>query len=177
MLAADTVALIKEGGEAVSLGKGGQAPVFDGFVLRGHEWVPSAHKFCSPAKFSRADVLHEIAVHGRLKREASCPLSEVGKRGIVDVYGAYDPPEGGAVVMVFEKCTGGLDKLLEYSPAVDIPMARRREMVLQLAATIAHIHAHNVVHADLKTENIMLAADGTLRLIDVRVCASIARAL
>ena len=164
MLAADTVALEKE-----KLGTGGQAQVFSGYVLREGDWVPTAHKFCASTKFSRADVLHEATVHARLKGQPSCALSELGMRGIVDVYGVYDPPEGGAVVMVFEKCTGGgLDKLLEYSPTVALSPDRRRRLVLQLAATIAHVHAHNVVHADLKTENIMLAADGSLRLIDVR---------
>ena len=165
MLAADTVALEKE-----RLGAGGQAQVFAGYVLHEGAWVPTAHKFCASSKFSRADVLHEASVHARLKGQPSCALSDVGMRGIVDIFGTYDPPgEGGAVVMVFEKCTGGgLDKLLEFSPAVALSPGRRRRLVLQLAATIAHAHAHNVVHADLKTENIMLAADGSLRLIDVR---------
>ena len=171
MLSTDNVALAKVGGANVLLGKGGQAPVFDGFILEGGEWVPSAHKFCSAVKFSRGDVAHEVSVHQRLKREPSCSLSEVGMRGIVGVFGAYEPsgPEGGTVVMAFEKCTGGgLDKLLEYSPSVAIPLEQRRGMVRQLAAVLAHTHAHNVVHADLKTENVMLAADGSLRLIDVR---------
>jgi serine/threonine-protein kinase len=37
----------------------------------------------------------------------------------------------------------------------------------QLALGLGHLHQHGLVHADLKPDNVMLAADGTVKLIDV----------
>lgn len=43
---------------------------------------------------------------------------------------------------------------------------RARVFTRQLISAVEHMHEHKVVHRDLKPDNIMLAADGTLRVID-----------
>ena len=46
------------------------------------------------------------------------------------------------------------------------PEARALAIASQICSALAHIHARGFVHYDLKPANIILCADGTLRLID-----------
>ncbi len=46
---------------------------------------------------------------------------------------------------------------------------RRISLVLQVAAAVQHAHSNLVLHLDIKPENILIAADGTPRLLDFGV--------
>ena len=47
-----------------------------------------------------------------------------------------------------------------------LPEARALAIASQICSALAHIHARGFVHYDLKPANVILRADGTLRLID-----------
>ena len=57
-----------------------------------------------------------------------------------------------------------LDTVLQERPSLDLPFAVN--LVCRLCDVLTYIHAQGVVHRDLKPGNIMLCADGTLRIFD-----------
>ena len=50
-----------------------------------------------------------------------------------------------------------------------LPVARVLEVGAELAAALAHLHLHGVLHRDVKPENILILADGRPKLIDFNV--------
>ncbi|MBN1257999.1 MAG: serine/threonine protein kinase [Planctomycetes bacterium] len=43
---------------------------------------------------------------------------------------------------------------------------RTRDIILLITSALAHVHSFNVVHRDMKPENVMINTEGELRLID-----------
>ena len=53
-----------------------------------------------------------------------------------------------------------------YGDAHALPLRGRLELVLKVAAAVAHAHTRLVVHRDLKPSNVLVTAAGELRLLD-----------
>src|SRR6185437_8003299 len=53
-----------------------------------------------------------------------------------------------------------------YCDEERLPPARRIELFLQVLGAVAHAHANLIVHRDLKPSNILVARDGTAKLLD-----------
>ena len=53
-----------------------------------------------------------------------------------------------------------------YCSTRALPVRERIGLLLQVAAAVAHAHARLVVHRDLKPGNILVTADGQVRLLD-----------
>jgi len=58
------------------------------------------------------------------------------------------------------------------SSATAAPVAWMARLAMQVAKALAHAHEHHVVHRDIKPSNIMLAFDGTPKIIDFGVAVS-----
>lgn len=56
-------------------------------------------------------------------------------------------------------------------------LRRRLELFLQLCGAVAHAHSRLIIHRDLKPANILIAGDGTLKLIDFGIAKIHAGAL
>ena len=58
-----------------------------------------------------------------------------------------------------------LSSALERSPPISIPRSSAWAIILEIGDGLAHAHARNVVHGDLKPQNIMITNSGELRIL------------
>lgn len=88
------------------------------------------------------------------------------------VLDAPDHPElDGAVVLVMERAERSLRQLLETEGALQEGVGAR--IVTQICEGLAHLHAQGWVHGDLKPDNVLLMADGSVRLSDFGLAAEL----
>lgn len=68
----------------------------------------------------------------------------------------------GAIVLVMERAARSLRDVLESGPTE----AEAGRIVAEICEGLAHLHATGWVHGDLKPENVLFMADGSVRLSD-----------
>lgn len=98
----------------------------------------------------------EIAMHQVMDHPNVCRLQEVFR-------------DGRKIYLVMELCTGGSlwDRVAEVK--VDHDEHAAAAHMLQILGAIEHIHAHDVVHCDIKPDNLLLlsrAHDAPIKVID-----------
>lgn len=70
---------------------------------------------------------------------------------------------------VMEKCDSSLFTLMHYGGGADsLSTHERVRMAADIAAGMAHLHSRTppIIHRDLKSHNVLVAADRTLKLCD-----------
>ncbi|MFF7389665.1 protein kinase [Streptomyces scabiei] len=89
-----------------------------------------------------------------------------------------DPLLDGASVLVLERAEGSLDQLIDRlagrargQRAVALPGGP--SLLAQICEGIAHLHHAGWVHGDLKPANVLLMADGSVRLADFNLAAEL----
>ena len=87
-------------------------------------------------------------------------------KNVVELLDFY--PKGNALVLVLELCAGGdLGALLGVAPRASGPsVACAKSVAAQILLGVAACHAMRVAHRDVKPGNVLVAADGTLKLAD-----------
>ena len=108
-------------------------------------------------------VLTEEGVHAteRLKREAG-HASELKHPKVCEVYEVAEDESGAYIAMEYLEGTSLVDALVEGG----VDSTTVLSLALQLGEAIAHAHDHDIVHRDLKSANVMLLADGQLKVLD-----------
>ncbi len=114
-------------------------------------------------------VLHDSALRkpsalAKLRREFYCAQSlshptvikvfEIDRHGDLDFF-SMEYLQGTPLSLLMEQC--------QPQP---IPRERAWAVIREIAEGLAHAHARNIVHADLKPQNIMLLDSGDLRILD-----------
>jgi len=102
----------------------------------------------------------------RLLREAKA-AAKLNHPNIVSVYDAGTSDGIGFVVMEYVE-GNSLHKLRPQTMGDIVSIA------LQVATALEHAHTHGIIHRDLKPENVMVAPDGTAKLMDFGLARSIA---
>lgn len=102
----------------------------------------------------------------RFQNEAQA-LSSLNHPGIATIYD-IDESEGQRFIAL-ELLPGGTlrSKVREYqSSARDMPLQLVVTYAIQVVEGLAHAHKRNIIHRDVKTENILLTEDGKAKITD-----------
>lgn len=92
-----------------------------------------------------------------------CLLKELKHKNIVRLYDVLHSDK--KLTLVFEHCDQDLKKYFD-SLNGEIDMAVCRSFMLQLLRGLAFCHSHNVLHRDLKPQNLLINKNGELKLAD-----------
>jgi serine/threonine protein kinase len=113
-------------------------------------------------KMLSAELGAEEELHQRFQREAEA-IGRLSHSCIVTVYDLGQAE--GQLYMAMELLEGDdLRKLMERR--VDIPLADRVRIMLQIADGLAYAHSRDVVHRDVKPANIIVTSRGRIKILD-----------
>ncbi|TDD11892.1 serine/threonine protein kinase [Nonomuraea deserti] len=140
------------------LGSGGM-----GWVWRGRD---SKLDRVVALKQVRADVGRLPELKARAEREAQA-LARIDHPGIVRVHDVLDAPDGPWIVMDYVQGTV-LGALIERAPLSEPAVVRIGAQALD---ALAAAHAVGVLHRDVKPDNILITAAGSVVLVDFGIAA------
>lgn len=137
-----------------NIGKGGMGEVYRARDTRlGREVA---------LKFVPAHVCADSAVRQRLLTEART-ASRLVHPNIVGIH-AIERSEDGEDFIVMEMVNGRpLSDLVREGP---LPLERVVDIVCDIAGGLLAAHEQGIVHRDVKTENVMVTADGRVKVLD-----------
>lgn len=121
-------------------------------------------------KILRYDSSNEEEYHRRFQREALSATS-LTHSNIVNVYDVGEDGETHYIVMEYVKGKTLKQYIQEFSP---ISPARSVQIMKQLTSAIAHAHENQIIHRDIKPQNILMDQDGTVKVTDFGIATSLA---
>lgn len=140
---------------------GGMADVYEANDLIGHRIVS--------VKVMKEELLSDKKNLERFKQETAASAS-LNHPNIVKVYGRGEVE--GRPYMANEYIKGQtLRDKLNFSMALSLNEAC--EIMLQLTSGIEYIHRHGIIHRDIKPDNLFYMPDGTLKIGDFGISASV----
>ncbi|MCC6318254.1 MAG: protein kinase [Gemmatimonadaceae bacterium] len=122
-------------------------------------------------KVMRPELSRQAALSERFRQEAIA-LARLNHPNIAAVYGLEK--NGDDLVMVMEYVRGEtLESIVQRSGR--LAWARAFELCREALAALEHAHDKGVVHRDIKPANIMLARDGTVKVMDFGIARIMGR--
>ena len=109
-----------------------------------------------------AELGGEEEIHQRFQREAEA----IGRLSHPTIVTVYDLGQAeGQLYMAMELLEGDdLRKLMERR--VDVPLADRVRIMLQIAEGLSYAHSRDVVHRDVKPANLIVTTRGRIKILD-----------
>lgn len=141
------------------LGQGGMGSVY-------HAYDPNFRREVA-LKLLDKRLLHDVKFRRRFEREAQA-VAKIDHPGIVPIYDFGE--DEGSLFLVMPLMDGGtLGKRLENGP---LSLAEVTEILRQIAPALDMTHRLNMVHRDLKPDNILFDAYGVPRIADFGIVKS-----
>ncbi|KDD74002.1 protein kinase, partial [Helicosporidium sp. ATCC 50920] len=101
-----------------------------------------------------------------LRREIEV-MTGLSHPNLVRLVEVIDDVAGGRLLLVMEYAAAGqLVARGTLSPERRMPEVIAQFYFRQMAAGMAHLHAHHVVHGDMKPDNVLLSGDATVKIAD-----------
>src|SRR5689334_13390518 len=97
----------------------------------------------------------------RLEQDARA-AARVEHPNVVAIYGLHELPDGLCIAMEFVD-GASLRSRLAHGP---IPADEAATIARGIASALAGIHGAGIVHRDLKPDNVLLARDGRVKVVD-----------
>lgn len=98
----------------------------------------------------------------RFRREAQSAAS-LSHQNIVSIYDVGKDGENDYIVMEYVKGTTLKDIIRKEAP---LPTDKALYIIRQIAEALAHAHANNIIHRDIKPQNILITTDGRIKVTD-----------
>jgi eukaryotic-like serine/threonine-protein kinase len=136
------------------LGQGGMALVYLGRDLRTRREVA--------LKTLRIEYRHDAETRARFRREART-MAFLKHPNVARVYDLYEDADGPWAVLEYVPGRSLKEIVQKEGPLGPI---RTSTVLDQIASALSHLHAHGLVHLDVKPQNLLVTADGTVKLID-----------
>ena len=136
------------------LGRGGMADVYLAFdvILNRHVAI----------KIMKSDMADDDLARERFRREAEA-VTQLSHPNIVDVYDVGEDGDRNYIVMEYVKGYTLKQLIKKRGP---IPYKEAVWMMKQLAGALMEAHRNNVIHRDVKSQNVLIKDDGTIKLSD-----------
>ena len=136
------------------IGKGGMAEVY-------LAWDSILNREVA-VKVLKSDMANDDVALERFKREANS-TTQLSHPNIVDVYDVGDDGDKHYIVMEYIKGYT-LKQLIKKRGA--IPYKEAVWMMKQLAGALMEAHRKGIIHRDVKSQNVLIKPDGTVKLSD-----------
>lgn len=142
------------------LGQGGMALVYLGRDLRTRREVA--------LKTLRLEYRHDPETRARFRREART-MAFLKHSNVARVYDLYEDADGPWAILEYVPGRSLKEIVRDEGP---LGPARTSTVLDQIASALAHLHAHGLVHLDVKPQNLLMTSDGTVKLIDFGLAQS-----
>lgn len=120
-------------------------------------------------KILRYDISNEEEFHRRFQREALSATS-LAHPNIVSIYDVGEDGDMHYIVMEYIKGKTLKQYINEFSP---LSPARSVQIMKQLTSAIAHAHENQIIHRDIKPQNILVDEDGNVKITDFGIATSL----
>ncbi|MFD6390795.1 protein kinase [Nocardia sp. NPDC060259] len=145
-----------------------------GSVWRGYDTVLDREVAVKLIRVNQARSSAEVAeLAERFRREARV-TARIRHHGVPQVFDAILDADLAEVCLVMEYVADAYTLQSYLSQEIELQVGWAVAVAAQIATTLAYAHALPVVHRDLKPDNILLAADGTVKIIDFGLAALLA---
>jgi eukaryotic-like serine/threonine-protein kinase len=141
-----------------------------GDVWRGYDSVldrPVAVKLIRPQAVTSPELAEELAK--RFRREARI-TARIRHPGVPQVYDAVLDDTHERLFLVME-LVEGVPLSAYVDPARPLPVSWAVAVAAQVVTVLSHAHEVPVIHRDLKPGNILVARDGTVKVLDFGIAA------
>ncbi len=144
------------------LGGGGMGTVFKA-TDRYRSDLPEGNRYVA-IKFLHENIDSRPELVSNLRREFHCAQA-LSHPNVVKVYELDQ--DGGVAFFTMEFLEGKLlSGVIGELNGLTLPRSDAWRIILEVGAGLAHAHARNVIHADLKPQNIMITDSGEVRILD-----------
>lgn len=147
------------------IGSGGWSTVYAARPARGHPGRPDVALKVMPTAGLAPRQARRIVESARREVELGRRAGHPRLISLLESFVLAEPGHPalrGAIVLVMERAAGSLRELIDAG----LPETDRGRLIAGICEGLAHLHRSGWVHADLKPENVLLGADGTVRLSD-----------
>lgn len=120
-------------------------------------------------KILRYDSSNEEEYHRRFQREALSATSLIHPN-IVSIYDVGEDEDMNYIVMEYIKGKTLKQYINEFSP---LPPARSVHIMKQLTSAIAHAHENQIIHRDIKPQNILVDSEGNVKITDFGIATTL----
>ena len=120
-------------------------------------------------KILRYDFANEAELHRRFQREALAATT-LAHPNIVSIYDVGEDGDYHFIVMEYIEGKTLKQYIQQFSP---ISPAKAVQIMRQLTSAIAHAHEHQIIHRDIKPQNILMDEQGNVKITDFGIATTL----